>query len=106
MKPRKLHVYVIESANDDSEASELQRKFSRASISITVRRVADKKAFVSAIRSAMTHFGAHRARMPLLHISVHGCEKGIQLSNGECITWDELGAAIGTELSDRLILCM
>jgi hypothetical protein len=106
MKPRKLHLYVIESASDNSEAFDLQRKLARTDISIIVRIVDNKKAFLSTIQSAMIHFSAHRAKIPLLHISVHGCEKGIQLSNGESITWGELGAAIGTDLSDKLILCM
>ena len=106
MKPRKLHVYIIESAQDDAEAAVLQQKLARSSISIMVRIANDKRAFLSALQSAMTHFIAHRSSFPILHISAHGCEKGIWMSNNDFITWDEFGAAIGSELSDRLILCM
>jgi hypothetical protein len=105
MKLRKLHLYVIESTADDSEAAVLQQ-LARSRISVTTRRVADKKAFVSAVQAAIIHFKANRAYFPVLHISAHGCDEGIWLSNREFLPWDEFGTAVGTDLSDRLILCM
>jgi hypothetical protein len=106
MKPRKVHIYIVESAHDDAEAMVLQEKLARTRISITVRTVDNKRAFLSALQSAMIHFMAHRASFAVLHISNHGCEKGIALSNSDFVTWDEFGAAIGTQWSDKLILCM
>jgi hypothetical protein len=106
MKRRALHVFIIESAKDDGEAKLLEEKLAGTRISIRVRVANNKKAFLSALRSGVIHFIAHRASFPVLHISAHGCEKGIGLSNYDFIGWDEFGAAIGTQLSDRLILCM
>jgi hypothetical protein len=106
MKPRKLHVYIIESAQDDAEAMVLQQKLARIGMSIMVRKVDNKKAFLSALQCAMIHFMAHKASFPVLHISAHGCEKGIGLSNNDFVPWEEFGAAVGTQLTDRLILCM
>lgn len=106
MKPRKLYVCIIESAKDNVEATLLQDKLACTRISVIVRRADNQRAFQSALQSAMIHFIAYGASFPVLHISAHGCEKGIRLSNNDFITWDEFGAAIGTQLSDRLILCM
>src|SRR5437868_2347065 len=106
MKPRKLRVFAIESANDDGEVQLLKQNLLGRCISIRVRIANNKNTFLSALQSSTIHFVAHQASVPILHISAHGCEKGIELSNKEFVTWHEFGAAIGTELSDRLILCM
>jgi hypothetical protein len=71
-----------------------------------VRSVKNKDAFLKAVRAAVVHFKANRSKFPVLHISAHGCKTAIGSSPTDFATWDELGAAIGTDLSDRLILCM
>ena len=62
----------------------------------------------------------HHKRIPIpyLHFSIHGCETGIGLSNGELIEWDELRAYLmelnlsvrfarsGSELVSRFSLSM
>jgi hypothetical protein len=106
LKPRKLHLYIIESTSDDSEATVLQKELARTRISIAVRIVNDKKSFVRTVQAAVIDFKAHRACFPILHVSAHGCESGIELSNGDFIAWAEFGAAVGTDLSNSLILCM
>src|SRR5262249_15497565 len=70
------------------------------------RSVKNKDAFLKAVRAAIVHFKANRSKFPVLHISAHGCETAIGSTPTDFATWDELGGAIGTELSDRLILCM
>ncbi|OGC47110.1 MAG: hypothetical protein A3A94_03645 [Candidatus Portnoybacteria bacterium RIFCSPLOWO2_01_FULL_43_11] len=49
------------------------------------------------------------AIVPILHISSHGSEDGLGLTNGELMTWDWMKkelAKINSSLGDSLILCM
>lgn len=51
----------------------------------------------------------HPTNLPILHLSMHGNEKGIQLSNGEVLTWDELRALlvpVNQSLENKLLLSM
>jgi hypothetical protein len=48
-------------------------------------------------------------RLPILHISAHGNDKGIGLSDGTIVTWNDLRALIGPinkALNELLVLCL
>jgi len=48
-------------------------------------------------------------RHPILHLSAHGSENGIELSSGEALSWSELRALlvpVNQSLNGALLLCM
>lgn len=52
---------------------------------------------------------AHRNLPPVIHISAHGGKKGIQLSDGSLLTWEDLRTLlqpVNVALNGALILCM
>jgi len=75
-----------------------------------VNRVAINKAnFNKALYSGFLYGIKKFNKIPLLHISCHGCKNGIILSCGDELKWDELKVTlmgINSLLKGNLILCM
>jgi len=52
---------------------------------------------------------AYPNRLPIVHVSAHGAQSGLQLSNGEVVTWPqlrELLLPVNKSLAGFLLLCM
>jgi hypothetical protein len=112
----KFFVFVIESPsdhdlyNDISEGDILKEAIKLDRIScvkkVTITRIAFEACLKFGIRDEM---GLHQGQIPIIHISCHGAESGIQLSNNEVINWEELSkllAPLNKALNGSLLLCM
>jgi hypothetical protein len=72
----------------------------------TISRDSFRAALDVGLRGAVSHWAP---KVPLIHLSTHGHADGIQLSNGEFITWAELSdivAPVNTALNGQLLLAM
>jgi hypothetical protein len=109
-------VYIVESPSAVDlyhkrfEGEILSRALSLANIPSVHKLVVNKEAFNAALTVGMTDYiSLPNALPPVLHISAHGFNDGIQLTSGEIITWDELSnmvAPINKGLNGYLLLCM
>lgn len=74
------------------------------------RLAINKRAFEAALQVGLTEAMAEASNLiPMLHISAHGFNDGIQLSSGEIIQWLELRELlipINKALNGNLIVCM
>ncbi|SUS05869.1 conserved hypothetical protein [uncultured Defluviicoccus sp.] len=75
-----------------------------------LRLAVNREAFEAAIRIGLSDaMREHPNRLPILHISAHGFDEGIQLSSGEVLDWSELRdllLPVNRALGGSLILCM
>jgi hypothetical protein len=111
-----LHVFIIESVSIEdifhgrSEGVAVQKALAAAGIPTTVQKAVDRVSFLRWLTEARKQLCQEKSLIPVLHISAHGDEKGIYLTNeGEFLTWEELIeilAGINKALEGRLILCM
>jgi hypothetical protein len=112
----KFFVFVIESPSavdlyhGRTEGEVVRQAASLNAIPCTSKIAINQEAFVAAIR-----IGLHEAMesrpglIPVLHISAHGNEDGIQLSSGDVISWDmlrDLLIPVNRALSGTLLVCM
>lgn len=88
----------------------LERAFELNQLSCVSRLVVTSEAFQAAFKiglpDAMKRFDG---LTPIIHISAHGDEGGLQLSDGSRIKWDELKALlqpINKALNHNLLVCM
>jgi len=121
----KLFVYIIESPSEEDfyegrkEGIALLEALSVFSpvIKTNYKLIPNKDFFVKAIKDFLEKALAKKeelakegiAIVPILHISSHGNEDGLGLTNGELITWDWIKkelAKINSQLNDTLILCI
>lgn len=54
-----------------------------------IRTASEFKSYLEELQKSVNSEG-----VPILHISMHGDENGLQLSSGECIDWEELTPSI------------
>jgi len=90
-------VYIIESPSDNDlyyhkyESDLLRQAVELSNTKCIVRIATSKETFEKAINEGLTEaITANFPQDPILHISAHGCEKGVRLTNKDFITWDEL----------------
>jgi hypothetical protein len=90
-------VYIIESPSAKDiydhkyESDMLRQAVQLNNIRCDVRIAVSKETFERAINEGLRQaIDANYPLDPILHISAHGCEEGIQLTNNEFVTWDEL----------------
>jgi hypothetical protein len=112
----KFFVYIIESPSSldlytgRSEGQLIQQAVKLNQIPCVLRTVANRDSFNMALSiglsDAMKAFvGLH----PVVHISAHGFDNGIQFTNGEVIKWAELRQwllPINKALNGLLLVCM
>lgn len=112
----KFFVYIIESPSPvdlyhrRGEGDLLVQAIRLNRIPCTARLAVSLEAFIAALR-----IGLHEAMqatpdaIPILHISAHGFDDGIQLCSGDIITWIQLRemlVPINKALSGSLMVCM
>lgn len=109
-------VYIIESpsATDiyegKSEGKILAESLALAGIACTCRTVVNRESFVlSLIEGLIKHLTFTNTVIPIIHISAHGNNAGIGLTDNDKITWREIAkpiARLNKTFDNKLILCM
>jgi hypothetical protein len=112
---KEFQVYIVESPSsqdlfdDRSEGKLIQQALAIAEIRTTLKVAVDEKRFTDALLACGEELKSQQADVPVLHISAHGNEKGIQLTNKEFLAWADLEkrlAELNEALHGQLILCM
>jgi hypothetical protein len=92
-------IYIIESPSlkdledDRKEGKALYESLLLADCDANYTIMESKKAFVKAIDHVIVDFYEKKGKfsaMPFIHISAHGNEDGIGLTNGEFLSWQEI----------------
>jgi hypothetical protein len=109
-------VYIIESPSAPdlyhgrSEGALLAQAAALDSVPSVIRIAVTPDAFIAALRVGLPEaMSAFPTRLPIVHISAHGAQSGLQLSNGDVISWPqlrELLLPVNQSLSGFLLLCM
>jgi hypothetical protein len=115
-KRMKFFVYIIESPSaidiyhNRSEGDLLSKVIRLNQIPCASRLTINLEAFIAALRVGLSEeMQVNPNLVPVLHISAHGYSEGIEFSNGEIITWDQLRHLlnpINKALNGGLLLCM
>ncbi len=117
MTTRKFHVYIIESPSPVDlyhkrfEGEALRATLELSQIPASHCLAVSYSAFTAAFHVGLVeHFGAVK-NPPIIHISAHGDDEGIQLTSGEVVTWETLRKflqPVNQILKDQggFILCM
>jgi hypothetical protein len=113
--PFDAFVYVVESPSADdlydgrTEGRVLTEAFQLAGIKNRYIVAAGRDQFQRALghdfATAVRQVGA----VPILHLSAHGCDEGIGLTDGDLVTWDQLRDLLmpaNRALGDLLLVCM
>lgn len=112
----KFFVFVIESPSSidlyhrRSEGEILQQAANLNQIPCIVKTAINYEAFEASLKiglkEAMDDF---KGLIPILHISAHGFEDGIQLSSGQIINWEQLAELLrplNQALENSLLFCL
>ena len=108
-------VFILESPSDEDlleermEGKALSTAFNLASIPHTYNLVATKKAFTTALSWRLHEAIKSHQKAPILHISMHGNDDGVALTNGDFISWDDLRKELTPLLNNMgggLLICM
>ena len=112
----KFFVFIVESPSAIdlyrglSEGEMIRRAVELNGIHCTSKLATNLEMFVLSMREGIAAEMKHRpGYAPLLHISAHGFDHGIQLASGEVLTWDalrQLLVPLNTFLSGNLLVCM
>lgn len=91
-------VYIVESPSPidlyhkRSEGEILSKALSLSNISSTHRLAVSFEAFYASLTVGIEeHLKQSNAKLPFIHISAHGNKDGIQLTNGDIVTWRKMG---------------
>lgn len=112
----KFFVFVIESPSPvdlyhrRSEGEIIRQAVNLNQIPCIVRTAINVEAFEASIKIGLKEeMEAYPGLIPMLHISAHGSTDGIQLSNGQTLSWEalkELLQPINKALSNSLLVCL
>lgn len=110
-----LFVHIIESPSaqdlydDRTEGRVLSEALRLAEIPRRYRLATDKRTFEHALGLGIAEGITEHKAVPLVHISSHGNNDGIGLTDGSLLTWGELGnllERVNNGLGGGLILCL
>jgi hypothetical protein len=109
-------VYIVESPSAPdlyhgrSEGERVADTLRLDAIPCITRTAINSEAFIAALRIGLPEvMKQFPGRYPIIHLSAHGSSAGIQLSNGNVISWLELRellVPINESLEGGLLLCM
>lgn len=98
IKPIRHRVHIIESPHsrdllqDRREGSALFQALRLGEVNATYSLAATSETFKEAIRNlAKTEESSDEFHLPFIHISAHGSDAGIQLTDGSTLDWSDLG---------------
>jgi len=113
---RSFFVFIVESPSAPDlyhgrhEGFLLQQALALESLPSVTRIAISKEAFKAALTIGITDEMKRFSQLyPIIHISAHGSQDGLQLSNGENILWNELRdllLPLNKALQGGLLLCM
>lgn len=115
LKPKKFHVYIIESPSSidlykkNFEGDSLRETLRLSNISSSHILAVDMESFKTAFYVGLVEYFKTAKSNPIIHISAHGNENGIQLTSKEMVSWDllrEFLLPINKTLNGGLILCL
>jgi hypothetical protein len=110
-----VFVYIVESPSPDdllesvSEGHLIKESLKLAGISAVLSLAVDFQSFLKALYPRLHETLVKLNGIPILHLSAHGNEKGIELTDKRFIDWDELRKLLiplNRILGGALILCM
>ena len=96
-------VYIIESPSprdlfeDRCEGQALSEALALAETDVYYRLAPNRETFSSALEFVIEDFHAKSgagSAMPFIHISAHGDDDGIQLTDGEYFEWDDFRSSL------------
>ncbi|MDD3999048.1 MAG: hypothetical protein PHR98_03035 [Candidatus Shapirobacteria bacterium] len=96
MNPKLFHVYIVESPSDPDlylkrfEGEALQKTLELSEISSSHKLVVSKNALEAAFGVGLVEHFKSSQISPIIHISAHGFKGGIQLTNKEIVSWNDL----------------
>jgi hypothetical protein len=102
-----FQVFIIESPSSQdlfdnrSEGKLIQQALAIAEIRTTLKVAVDGERFVNALAACGQQLMSQHVQVPVLHISAHGDERGIQLTNKEFLAWADLQNRLG-QLNEAL----
>jgi hypothetical protein len=109
-------IHTIESPSSQDllenrfEGTSLMAGFQLSNIAYSYNLVTDRKTFYNAFGYRLNNaYEEYYPKVPIFHLSMHGNESCIALTNGECITWNELYtilSPINQNMNGNLLLCM
>ena len=110
-------IYIIESPSDKdlldgrTEGRTLCESLQLANICNWYSLVTSKKMFHMALTDRLDEaIEKFPNKVPILHLSMHGFKDGIELTNGDCISWEELRQSLAPLNSSMpepgLMVCM
>jgi len=112
----KFFVYIVESPsaldlyNGRHEGTMLRQSLQLSQISAIDHLAVTKEAFKAALLIGLPEaMKLHSALIPIIHISAHGDDNGLQLADGSRIDWHELKVLlqpINKALNGFLLVCM
>jgi hypothetical protein len=112
----RFFVFIVESPSAvdlyhrRSEGEIIRQGVALNQVPCLVKTAINLEAFMAALNVGLSEgMKEWPDRLPLLHISAHGDENGIQLSDGHRISWNELREClkpINKALAGRLLVCM
>lgn len=115
-RPIKFFVFIVESPSAPDlyhrrTEGEILEQLLRLQGTTCVSRLAiSREAFEAALKIGLSEEMRDLPDlMPILHISAHGFEDGIQLSNGEVLLWEELKEVllpVNAAFQGFLVVCM
>ncbi len=100
MASKKPFVYIIESPKPDDllddhfEGKLLGEALGLAQIPYSYSLSTSKEMFVRCMGPRLFDEILRLRSLPILHLSMHGDQNGIVLTNGECIEWSELAELV------------
>jgi hypothetical protein len=114
----KVFVHIIESPSADDLLSDqvegrvlcnaLELALIPHAYSLAVNRAMFKKALMDPLAGKPSN-PLLRESIPILHLSMHGNDDGVQLTSGESVSWDQLRADLApllTGMKGHLLICM
>jgi len=110
-----VFVYIVESPsaadllNGVSEGHLIKESLKLAGINAVYSLAVDYSSFLKAIYSRLHEVMVELNSIPILHLSAHGDESGIELTDKRFINWNELRSLLiplNKILQGALILCM
>jgi hypothetical protein len=108
-------VFILESPSDEDlldermEGKALSTAFNLASIPHAYNLVTTKKALIKALTWKLHEAIKEHNKAPILHISMHGNDEGVGLTDGEFVSWDDLRKELTPLLNNMqggLLICM
>jgi hypothetical protein len=108
-------VYVIESPADTdlldgrTEGRALCEALSLANVPHWYSLVTTSKTFAESLGTRLSQAVSHFQSFPILHLSMHGNDKGVALTNGDFLTWENLRkylAPLTNGMQGGLLICI